>query len=92
MRSFAITKAVDDMLNSRRVVAVIGLFAVVTVAIGIHGAATTLSHGIVWGCLQGLKAIYIFLTWVWIVGLFVAGGALLVVGGREIAPHRAPHS
>jgi hypothetical protein len=77
------------VLSSRWVVAVVGLIAVVTVAIGVWGAATTMSHGVLWGCLQGLKAMYIFLTWVWIVGLFVAGGALLVVGGREISSHRS---
>ncbi len=81
-----------DMSSSRWVVAVIGLLGVVTFAIGIHGAATAWSHGLVWGCLQGLKAIYIFLTWVSIVGLFVAGGALLVYGGREIASHRSTPS
>jgi hypothetical protein len=65
----------------RWLIAIITIVVVCALATGAWNAATSMSHGFTWGVKQGVKAVFDLLTWVVIVGLFVAGGALVIQYG-----------
>jgi hypothetical protein len=70
--------AVRNVRRSPWKLAIIGLIAVCAIATGVWTAVISMPHGFVWACLQGVKAIFDFVTWLIIVTLFVAGGVLVV--------------
>jgi hypothetical protein len=64
--------------RSRIAVEILAIVVLAALGTGVWTAFTSMSHGVLWGVMQGIKAVFDLLTWLSIGALFVAGAVLVV--------------